>query len=118
MTSRRLALLAASALVAISCGARSVRIAEVKDDPKRFDDKTIRVTGVVTRSFAIPLAPFQFYNVDDGSGEITVLSSRGERSVPAKGARVAVKGRVSQLGSFANRSLGLHLEERDRDTRR
>ena len=105
-----------SGLMLVSCGARSVRIAEIRDDPGRYDDKTVSVTGVVTSSWGIPLVPFQFYSVDDGSGEITVLS-RSNRFAPSKGARVQVKGRLSQVGSFGSRSIGLHLDERDRDRR-
>ena len=74
-----------------------------------------RVTGVVTRSWGMPLVPFQFYNVDDGSGEITVLS-RSSRVLSA-GARVQVKGRLSEIASFGTRSVGLHIEERDRSVR-
>jgi hypothetical protein len=99
-----------------SCGARSVRIAQIKDDPGRYDDKAVSVTGVVTSSWGIPLVPFQFYNLDDGSGEITVLA-QSSRVVPSKGARVHVKGRLSQLGTIGGRSIGLHIEERDRDRR-
>ena len=113
----RLILLFTSAALLVSCGARAVRIGEIKSDPGRFDDKTVSVTGVVTSSWGVPLLPFQFYNVDDGTGEITVLS-RSERFVPSKGARIEVKGRINQVGSFGSRSVGLHIEERDRDWKR
>jgi hypothetical protein len=56
--------------------------------------------------------PFQLYNVDDGSGEITVLSRSGR--APQTGARVKVKGTVNELGVFGGRSIGLHLQESDR----
>ena len=36
--------------------------------------------GVVTSSWGMPLVPFQFYNVDDGTGEITVLREVGTRA--------------------------------------
>ena len=51
----------------------------------------------------MPLVPFQLYNVDDGTGEITVLS-RTSRSAPSKGARVQVKGKVNEVASFGSRS--------------
>ena len=73
---------------------------------------TVSVTGVVTSRFGVPLVPFQMYKVDDGSGEITVLSRSGR--APRKGARVRVKGRLSELGTFGGTSLGLHIDERDR----
>jgi len=66
----------------------------------------------VTDSYGVPLLPFQFYKVDDGSGEISVVS-RSSRS-PSKGARVQVKGKVSEVAVVGGRSIGLHIEEDSR----
>jgi hypothetical protein len=100
------------AVLIAGCAARGVRIAELQDRPDKYDNKTVSVNGVVTSSFGIPLVPFQLYKVDDGSGEITVLSRAGR--APRKGARVEVKGRLNELGTFGGTSVGLHIEERDR----
>jgi hypothetical protein len=100
------------AILITGCAARGVRIAELQDRPDKYDHKTVSVNGVVTSSFGIPLVPFQLYKVDDGSGEITVLSRSGR--APRKGARVQVKGRLNELGTFGGTSVGLHIEERDR----
>jgi hypothetical protein len=108
----RLVVALASSLLIAGCAARGVRIAELKDQPDRYDDKTVSVTGVVTNSWGIPLSPVQFYNLDDGTGQITVLSRSGR--IPSKGARVQVKGRINELAVFGGRSVGLHIEERDR----
>ena len=110
----RPALLAATLLVA-SCAAHTVRIADLKDQPSRYEHKTVSVVGVVTTSWSLPVAPVQVYNVNDGTGEIVVLS-RSTR-VLSKGARVEVKGEVSEVASVGTRSVGLHLEERDRKVR-
>jgi hypothetical protein len=101
-----------AAFLVTGCAARGVRIAELKDQPDRYDDKRISVTGVVTSSWGIPLVPFQLYNVDDGTGEITVISRSGRS--PSKGARVEVKGKVNEVGVFGGRSIGLHIQEDDR----
>ena len=101
-----------SAFLITGCAARGVRIAELKDQPDKYDDKTVSITGVVTSSWGIPLVPFQLYNVDDGSGEITVLSRSGRS--PNKGARVEVKGRINEFAVFGGRSVGLHIQEQDR----
>ena len=101
-----------SAMFAAGCAARGVSIAELKDRPDKFERKTVSVEGVVTRSWGIPLVPVQLYSIDDGSGEITVLSKSGRS--PHTGARVKVKGAVNELGVFGGRSIGLHLQENDR----
>ena len=100
------------AFLVTGCAARGVRIAELKDQPDKYDDKRVSVTGVVTSSWGIPLVPFQLYNVDDGSGEITVISRSGRS--PSKGARVEVKGTINEVGVFGGRSIGLHIQEDDR----
>jgi hypothetical protein len=100
------------AFLITGCAARGVRIAELKDQPDKYDDKTVSVTGVVTSSWGIPLVPFQLYKVDDGSGEITVVSRSGRS--PSKGARVQVKGKINEIGVFGGQSIGLHLQETDR----
>ena len=110
----RLLWIAVVSLLAVGCGARSVRIAELKNQPDKYHNKTVSVSGVVTNSFGIPLVPFQLYNIDDGSGEITVVS-RANRS-PTKGARLQVKGKVNELAVVGGRSIGLHLDEDSRKT--
>jgi len=109
---KALAVVILSVLVAAGCAARGVRVAELKDQPTKYATKSVSVTGVVTSSWGIPLMPFQLYNVDDGSGEITVLSRSGR--TPARGTRVQVKGKVNELAVFGGRSIGLHLQEEDR----
>lgn len=109
---RALSVALVSAVLITGCAARGVRIAELKDMPDRYDDKTISVTGTVTRSWGLPLVPFQLYSVDDGSGELTVVSN--STRPPSSGARVKVKGKISEVAVFGGRSIGLHLQEEDR----
>jgi len=104
-----------SAVVIAGCAARGVRVAELKDQPTKYATKTVSVTGVVTSSWGVPLLPFQVYNIDDGSGEITVVSQSGR--VPARGTRLQVKGKVNEFAVFGGRSIGLHLREEDRRIR-
>lgn len=106
-----LAVILAVVLLA-GCAARQVRIVELKDQPTKYNDKSVRVTGRVTNSFGIPLVPFQVYNVDDGTGEIAVVSRSGR--APATGTRVEVKGKVSEVAVIGGRSIGLHIEEDER----
>jgi len=104
-----------SAVVIAGCAARGVRVAELKDQPTKYATKSVSITGVVTSSWGVPLLPFQVYNIDDGSGEITVVSQSGR--VPARGTRVQVRGKVNEFAVFGGRSIGLHLREEDRKVR-
>ena len=100
------------AVVISGCAARGVRISELKDRPDKYDDRSVSVSGTVTRSWGIPLVPFQLYNVDDGTGEIAVLSRSGR--APANGTRVDVRGKLSEVAVLGGRSIGLHIEEDER----
>ena len=88
---------------------RSPSVAELKYNPGRYQDRTVAINGVVTSSWGLPLVPFRLYKVDDGTGEMTVVSQGGR--MPTKGARVRVKGRVSDVATFGGQSVGLHLEQ-------
>jgi hypothetical protein len=104
--------LLALAVVASGC-AVSTRVAELKYNPGRYYDKTVAVEGTVTSSWGVPLLPFRMYRVDDGTGEVTVVSQDGR--VPGKGARVRVKGKVNDVATLGGQSLGLHIRQTDID---
>ena len=106
----------AAGLMASGCAVRAANIGEVKVNPGRFVDKTISIEGVVTESWGLPLVPYKLYKVDDGTGEITVVSH--DDRVPSKGARVKVKGKLQDVATLGGRSLGLHLQQRDLDFKR
>ena len=108
---RKTFLAAAVAVVCSGCALslRNPDIIDLKQHPARYHDRTVSVSGVVTNSWGIPLAPFRLYKVDDGTGEVTVVSS-GART-PITGERVRVKGRVEDVAIFGGRPLGLHIRE-------
>ncbi|OFW11891.1 MAG: hypothetical protein A3H96_25900 [Acidobacteria bacterium RIFCSPLOWO2_02_FULL_67_36] len=106
----------AAMLSGCALAVRHPSVAELKYNPGRYQDKTVSVDGVVTSSWGIPLLPFKLYKVDDGTGELTVVSQSGR--VPTRGAHVRVKGKVSEVATFGGRSIGLHLEQRDLDFKR
>jgi hypothetical protein len=103
-----LSLLLAAALGA-GCATSLPRIAEVKTHPARYQEKTVRVEGVVTNAWAIPLLPIKLYRIDDGTGELTVLSN-GART-PSRGDRVRVTGRLEDVAVLGGQAVGLHVRE-------
>ncbi len=103
-------LLALVALVGlVGACASNPKVIELQRNPARYYNKTVSISGVVTSSWGLPLVPMRVYKVNDGSGEITVLS-QSNRS-PAKGSRVSVKGKIGDVATFGGTSLGLHLRE-------
>jgi hypothetical protein len=87
----------------------SPHVSDLKSNPGRWQDRTVSIDGIVTNSWGLPLVPFRFYRVDDGTGEVTVLSQN--LRMPTKGARVRVKGKVNEVGVLGGQALGLHLRE-------
>lgn len=108
--SRLLAIVAGSLLIsACALSLRNPDIAELQRHPGRYTDRTVSVSGVVTSSWGVPMVPFRFYKVDDGTGEVTVLSN-GLRT-PGQGEHVRVKGKVEDVAMFGGRAVGLHIRE-------
>ena len=99
------------ALSGCAVSLRNPDIADLRRHPGRYQDHTVSISGVVTNSWGLPLVPFRFYKVDDGTGEVTVLSD-GLR-MPATGEHVRVRGRVQEVAVLGGRPLGLHLKEED-----
>jgi hypothetical protein len=104
-------LIGAFALTVSGCALsmRTPTISELRQHPARFHDRTVSVNGVVTTSWGVPLVPFRIYKVDDGTGELTILSQRSR--TPARGEHVRVKGKVEDVALFGGQALGLHLRE-------
>jgi hypothetical protein len=99
-----------------ACALRGASIADLQQRPARYEDRSVTLSGVVTDSWGVPLLPYKFYRIDDGTGRIAVLSQSSR--MPGKGERVRVKGRVSNVAILGGRSVGLHLREEDLDVRR
>ena len=101
----------AASLSACAVSLRNPHIADLRDNPGRYQNHTVSIDGVVTTSWGLPLVPFRMYKVDDGTGEVTVLS-QGTR-MPTRGARVRVRGRVDDIGVLGGQALGLHIREQN-----
>jgi hypothetical protein len=108
----RLLAAAAFAVFTAAC-ATGASIGQVKTNPGRYVDRNVTVHGTVTSSWGVPLLPLKMFQVDDGTGEILVVTD--DNRIPSRGARVRVTGKVGEFAMLGGRSIGLHLRERDLD---
>jgi len=102
-----LALIAALSVGACATVPRNPAIRQVQTQPGRFVDHTVTIRGRVTSSWGVPFVGFNVYRVEDGTGEITVVST--DRRVPGRGAEVEVRGKVQDVAVLGGKALGLHL---------
>jgi hypothetical protein len=109
MRSFRTSLLTLAALgvaLAACSSARTVRIGTLLEDPGRYEGRAVRVEGEVTESAGA--LGYGAYQVDDGTGRIYVVTTRG--GAPAEGARVGVEGTFRALYTFGSHS-GVAIQE-------
>ena len=102
--------LIALAMLLASCG--TTRINRVLADPARYRSNDVQIQGRVTN--VIGALNTGVYEVDDGTGTIYVLSSRG---IPNKGAHVKVTGNVQQGVNLMGHSFGTVVRERSHRVR-
>jgi len=114
---RRFAAVALALTLAGGCALSShTRVADLKYNPGRYQNRSVTVSGVVTSSWGIPLVPLKLYKVDDGTGVVTVVANDGR--VPTRGARVKVRGRVEEVATVGGQAVGLHIQQEHIDFRR
>jgi hypothetical protein len=109
----------AAALLTAACPQRT-SIGDIENNPTRYYDKTVAVAGTVENSYGVSLPAILtgrrnsgggMYKIDDGTGEIWVVTERG---VPQKGAQLGVKGKVQNGVTINGRNYGLVIIEDDR----
>lgn len=110
MKTHRLFLACAVLLVTLAGCKGTTPIKEILDDPSRFGSETVRIAGDVTESVGV--LGSGAYQVNDGTGTITVVSKVG--GVPRQGAKVGVEGTVKPAFTLGSQTLTVLMEERRR----
>ena len=85
---------------------RTVSIKEIKENPRKYVDKTVRVRGEVVQRMGLLIS---FYEIDDGSDKIRVVSSK---QLPEIGKQIQVTGKVKYF-AFGNLELLVIIEGED-----
>ena len=88
-------------LVGFTACAGTIRIRDLLDQPQKYEGKTVRVAGTVTKSAG--LLGNGAFEIDDGTGKIYVIA-RGQ-GVPREGARTKTEGRFESVFSFLGRTM-------------
>lgn len=110
---RPLRLLAAPLALVLLAGCAGVTpIGDILADPGRYDGESVRIQGEVTGGAGA--LGFGGYQVEDGTGTMTVVSDVG--NAPPRGTEVRVKGIFQALITLGSRSLSV-LREQERDAR-
>ena len=86
-------------------------VKEIVTSPAQFEDKEVRVKGKVKDITKVPLLDLKMYVLDDGSGEVTVMTSQ---SLPAVNETVTLKGVVESMAIMGGESIGLRIKETKR----
>jgi uncharacterized protein with beta-barrel porin domain len=103
---RRLIPLPVVLLLLAGC-ASTTPIGDLLSDASRYNGKTVRIKGEVTRSVGAIVAGA--YQVKDGTGTLTVVSDKA--SPPPEDSRIGVKGVFQSLVTLGSRSLAILKEE-------
>lgn len=103
--------LAAVGLLLLAACPGTKPIKELLDDPSRFDGKTVRIAGEVKES--IGALGFGVYQVNDGTGTLTVVSRAGN-GTPRVGATVGVQGEFRSAFTLGTQSLAVLMEDKRR----
>jgi hypothetical protein len=106
-----LSVILAGVLVLSACPSKTT-VAKINQDPSRYQNRQVGLIGTVTNSYGV--MGNGIYELDDGTGRIWVMTTRG---VPSKGARVGASGRVHTGVSYGGRTYGLVLQEEQRRTK-
>jgi hypothetical protein len=94
-------------LVLTSCAAVfATKIADINSAPSKYDGRNVTIAGKVTSTHN--LLVLKYYEVDDGSGQIPVVT---QSELPKEGDKVRVKGRVNQAFVLGTAHLVVIVEE-------
>lgn len=101
-------------LITAACPKRE-SIASIEANPSKYYNKEVGIAGTVRDSYGlnIPLTQIRggVYKVDDGSGSIWVVT---RDSVPSKGTKIGVKGKIQNGVNYNGKNYGLGMIEEDR----
>lgn len=101
-------------LFAAACPKR-VSIADIQANPAKYRNKSVAIAGTVKESYGLSIPGTNYrggiYKVDDGTGSLWIVT---EETVPSKGAKIGVKGKIQDGVNYNGKNYGLGMREEDR----
>jgi len=101
-------------LINLFCAASVTKIGQIREEPTRFHEKFVSVTGTVEDVFAIPLIDVVLIKLDDGTGSLWVKPVDGD-NIPRTGVRIHVTGEIKTGITFSGKTFGILLFEQNPD---
>jgi hypothetical protein len=93
--------------LAAGCKSSPTTIATLLNDPGQFDHKQVRVAGKVTH--AISVLGYGGYQIDDGTGQITIVTKTN--GAPREGAEVGVQGEFRSGYTLGTETVAAIIEK-------
>lgn len=97
-------------LTLVACSLMFAKISDINAHPDKYQNKTVTVHGKVTSVTKLPFMQEGFFTLDDGTGEITVVTKGG---LPAEGDVKTVTGTVQSTFTIMGRSFGVTIQAQD-----
>lgn len=104
--SRLIVLGLAAALIAACSTLFATKIGDILASPGAYEGKDVTINGKVTATHNLVFV--KYYQVDDGSGEIGVVTTS---ALPKEGDKVRVRGRVNQAFAVGSSRLIVIVEK-------
>ncbi len=98
------------ALILAACAGSRTNIRDLSENPEKYHDQEVVITGKVVSTFAIPLLSQSLVKVADSSGEIWV---KPQGRVPFEGQKITVRGKLKIGLTLANRNFGVIVYENE-----
>jgi len=83
-------------------------IAELNSRPKDFEGRQVKIKGQITDTLKIPFVDSRSYEIDDGTGQVTVVTNL---SLPRVGDKIAIVAIGRNAAIIGDASIGFRLQE-------
>ena len=101
-----------SMMLFVSGCTKTTKTGDITANSAQYDGKTVNISGYVGDTIWNALTSRGAYQVNDGSGNIWVVTSKDP---PAKGVKISVTGTVSPAFTLGDKTLGTVVNETKRD---